>query len=539
MKKWLSMILTVVLVLCVFAGCGGDSGGKNSGGGSKGPTKVTFPLEKKVEYTFMVNDVEDMDFKKNIANNKFWNELEQKTNVHINFQFLGTNGSEGLARLISGGDYGDVLWGGPIINSAEASKYIASNKFADLTDYIIPDIMPNLCKIIEDRPDVRKMITAADGRIYILPKITDLEGWYLEGPIMVNKRWLDNLGLGIPKTLDEFTNMLRAFSEKDPNGNGLYDEIPFLASTASDYMNMEVLLGLWGVPTKDATNDSFVMVKDGKVKFVPTDPAYKEYLKYMATLYKEKLLWNDCFTANANTINSLITADTCMVGCFTVNSVPNTPYMDDYICIAPPKVEGYEPCWFMNCGINGAKNMFFATDKCKDLSVLLAWVDQLFTVDSAMRVDYGEPGEGRYTIDENGKYTFVELDSYATEQLNEKKPTLNVLIQNSIRAFTKDGFDKINLSKSWQAMQNNYQIYKDVVNKEIWPRPYISANDAFEADTYTTDIFYQVTTYRGECITGNKDVDKTWDNYVKKINSLHLKEYINILQRSYDAVWKD
>lgn len=48
----------------------------------------------------------------------------------------------------------------------------------------------------------------------------------------IYKPWLEKLNLSEPKTLDEFYNVLKAFKEKDPNGNGLADEIPFIGATS-------------------------------------------------------------------------------------------------------------------------------------------------------------------------------------------------------------------------------------------------------------------------------------------------------------------
>lgn len=39
----------------------------------------------------------------------------------------------------------------------------------------------------------------------------------------IRKDWLDNLGLEIPTTYDEYVEMLRAFTEDDPDGNGIND----------------------------------------------------------------------------------------------------------------------------------------------------------------------------------------------------------------------------------------------------------------------------------------------------------------------------
>lgn len=43
---------------------------------------------------------------------------------------------------------------------------------------------------------------------------------------MINKVWLDKLGLEVPTTLAELKEVLIAFRDGDPNGNGIQDEIP-------------------------------------------------------------------------------------------------------------------------------------------------------------------------------------------------------------------------------------------------------------------------------------------------------------------------
>lgn len=45
---------------------------------------------------------------------------------------------------------------------------------------------------------------------------------------MINKSWLEKLGLEVPKTWDDLTKVLTAFKNDDPNGNGEADEIPML-----------------------------------------------------------------------------------------------------------------------------------------------------------------------------------------------------------------------------------------------------------------------------------------------------------------------
>src|SRR5699024_7776392 len=43
----------------------------------------------------------------------------------------------------------------------------------------------------------------------------------------INEEWLDNLGMDMPETTEEFYEYLKAVKEQDPNGNGKADEVPF------------------------------------------------------------------------------------------------------------------------------------------------------------------------------------------------------------------------------------------------------------------------------------------------------------------------
>ncbi len=40
-------------------------------------------------------------------------------------------------------------------------------------------------------------------------------------------------------------------------------------------------------------------------------------------------------------------------------------------------------------------------------------------------------------------------------------------------------------------------------------------------------------------LTGNKDLDQDWDTYVRELENLNLKEYLNILQTAYDRQYNE
>ena len=106
----------------------------------------------------------------------------------------------------------------------------------------------------------------------------------------------------MPTTTDELYKVLKAFKEKDPNGNGKQDEIPIAAATnfavatqAPDIIHS--LRGCWGLGNRGTTGTGdFDLDKKGKIRYIPVDSRYKELLTYINKLYTEGLVDKELFT---------------------------------------------------------------------------------------------------------------------------------------------------------------------------------------------------------------------------------------------------
>ena len=535
MKRVISLILAVVLCFSLVA-CGGSSGGA----AQEANIDATFPLKESVTLKLMITGTEDSTFKTKLQENSLFKRLKEETNVNIEFQFLGGEPKQKLTLLINSGQYGDAVLGGPVLNYIAASRYIASGIFKDLTPYITETNTPNIYNILQKNPAAIGMISSADGKIYTLPYKTAEGDCGVESPLWMNKVWLDKLGLAVPKTIDEFTNVLRAFRDKDPNGNGMQDEIPYLVSTARSYYSLEAIYGSFGISCKNGELDGFLQVVDGKVRFCPVTDAWKEAVKYQAMLYDESLMWNECFTASSSTGLSKLTSETCLVGCFTSNTVPTSVNRNQYICIDPPKADGYEVRWYTNPSTVASKDRFYVTNKCQYTEVLLKWVDKLYCFDSAFEATYGSAEDGRWYTDENG--VRVINDKLTSEQLTKidtDKPTMEDLVEKFPTPLTLNDYATKIKDNSFSDITTTNSVYDKWKTKELWPRPYLTSEDAQTVYKLTTDIFYQVATYRANWITGKTSIDKEWDSYVKKLEDIGVKQMTDAMQRAYDAYLKN
>lgn len=109
------------------------------------------------------------------------------------------------------------------------------DRFAKVGDH--SDELRNVQKFFEAKPQVKTFATENDGSIYML---SWSRGTTCSGSgqhIMINKEWMDKLGLPMPTTWGEMTATLEAFKIQDPNGNGEADEIP-LAINPSIQMDL-------------------------------------------------------------------------------------------------------------------------------------------------------------------------------------------------------------------------------------------------------------------------------------------------------------
>ena len=155
-------------------------------------------------------------------------ELEEQTGIDISWETYPQSAwPEKKSLLIASNDLPDAFFGNGVLTSDEVVKYGSEGILIPLEDYITEENTPNLWKIFQEYPEYKSAITAPDGHIYSLMSFEDGYMVTTNNPIYINKAWLEAVGMDAPTTTEEFREVLKAFKEQDPNGNGQADEIPF------------------------------------------------------------------------------------------------------------------------------------------------------------------------------------------------------------------------------------------------------------------------------------------------------------------------
>jgi putative aldouronate transport system substrate-binding protein len=141
---------------------------------------------------------------------------------------------------------------------------------------LIDQHAPHPKAFLNENPLVAQAITAPDGNIYYIPSVPDgtvSRGWW------VRQDWLDKLGLKTPQNVDELYEVLKTFRDRDPNGNGKKDEVPYF--NAWEY-GVYRLVVLWGARSSGSNTRMDWIVEDGKVVHPFTEERFRFAIKNVA-----------------------------------------------------------------------------------------------------------------------------------------------------------------------------------------------------------------------------------------------------------------
>ena len=147
-------------------------------------------------------------------------ETEEATNVHIEWVEIPKSGwTEKINIMFSTDSLPDAIIG----DVDMARNY---EQLTVLDDYL-EAYAPNVTAFFETRDDYPNALLSPDGTVRTLPIGDESVHNIIDSQLWINQKWLDQLNLQTPETPEELKEVLIAFRDQDPNGNGIQDEIPF------------------------------------------------------------------------------------------------------------------------------------------------------------------------------------------------------------------------------------------------------------------------------------------------------------------------
>ncbi len=521
MKRLLSVIMIISLAtLMAFAGGAKEESpvvdiGFHPEGLPIVDNKVTFELAAKTRHN------------KNFANLEFFQELEEKTNVHIEWNMSSEDGWKEKKGLLFSGDLPDAFFGQAILTDVDVIKYASQGLLIPLDD-LIEQYCPNIKALLE-RGSYRKELTAPDGHIYALPNSTELSPM-THDKLFINKTWLDQLGLPMPTTIEEFTETLRAFKENDMNGNGRADEIPFSFLYNRKENGLFSLFGSFGQLDK---LDHFIVDEDGNVVYTAITEPYKEAIQYFHSLYEEGLIDKEGFTHDFNVYLAKVKSPDLIVGAWVGWSLASAAgaNAEHYVALPPLKGEDGRQIWNSYPSPINSKGSFAITSACEHPEVLMRWADIQYDPLVSIQVDQGLLGR-TLQMDDEGNLSFLPVPEGKTftEMIHDYSPGVN-----GISAVISDVSDKLELNANLQERADLDAAFApyNVPEEQVFPSMYLTVEETERISVLETDI----KAYVDQCYANwivNGGIENEWDNYLKTLNNMGLQEYIQIYSDAYE-----
>ena len=252
------------------------------------------------------------------------------TNICLKEATVGTNTTESREAhnlLIASGNIPDIFGGQAIKDFV--NEYGPEGAFLPL-NALIDEHAPNIKAFMEANPDRFAAVTAADGNLYYVPYFPD--GKFGRG-YFIRQDWLRKLGLEEPQTVEEVKAVLEAFRDRDPNGNGLKDEVPFFVRQWEEVIR---LVTLWDGRSSGSDTYHDFLVEDGKVTHPYVGEGYREGISNIAQWYAEGLIDAEFFTRGNQSRDYHLTEN---LGGMTHDWFASTAGYNDRLA---DKIEGFE-----------------------------------------------------------------------------------------------------------------------------------------------------------------------------------------------------
>lgn len=541
-KKWFSFILLVLLSLLIV-GCSNDK--KTEGAGEDYEHIVTkageFPIvEEEVTLNVLVKS---NSLVKDFETNEFTKWYEEKTGVKVNWEVIPEEGvQEKLNLILSSGDYPDVIMDMPV-STAQMRLYGDKGVFLSLND-LIDEYGIETKRMFEEMPVIEDGVTTPEGDIYALPQVNECFHCTMPQKMWIYQPWLDELGLDMPETIDDFYEVLKAFKTGDPNGNGKNDEIPF-ASQKNQWS--ERMAGFLMNPF--IYSDMYV--EDGEI-IVPWDkPEWKEGLEYLNRMYEDGLIYSGSFTQDPEQFKSIGENDGEPILGVALAAVPSyflsVDHTDenrrakDYVAVPPLKGPNGEPITLYQPNPITRPAEFIITNKAKHPDVAFRWADAMYDQDITTRSVIGRKGEewddaeeGELGLDGNPatwKMTRDD-DGVHNEYWDQTGPSYRTKEFRAGSA-TPEGHQEVML---WDATKAHEPYISETIT--YVPPLFFSEEQSTELVKIEKTLTDYVEEMEAKFITGDADLEKEWDTYIENLESIGLKEYVKIFQTAYDEKYK-
>lgn len=462
--------------------------------------------------------------------------MEKATGVDVDWSYLT---AEQVQLALTGKDLPDAIFlYASIMDKATMYEYGQGGYFVNFMDYL--DIMPNFSKVIEENPEVLKVVQNEDGSVYCLPTLTVTStGFnnllYYRTDMMKEIGWEK-----APATTDEFIQFV---SELQAHYGANDSEFIAVNAYAANRMGWSTkrIMSYFFPAFGELLLTELTVDAQGNVVLGAATEQYKHLLEFMNELWETGAFNTNIYSQEATASQALAAGDhVAIVTDHNGHTAEGYANMD---VLAPLTSEYYTTQhWYKAPSCSWGRINAIST-KCEDIETMVKWFDAWYAPASdplneegtlyGITPWLGEIGVDHALDDATGIYTelehegiemgkFLASESFQTALYSGYEGGLFPYSSEPVNGVGVKGRGTIN--NLWPYAETPYDLNTLVLTQD-------------ETDTYNdafTDINAYITERTAKFITGELDIEAEWDNYVKDLEKMGLQDIVDVYQAAYD-----
>lgn len=456
--------------------------------------------------------------------------IMEKTGIELEF-IHPTVGSEKeeFSIMVASGEYPDIIEHTWVGYAGGPGAAINDGVIINLND-VMANHAPNFTKLMSEHPDVDKMVRTSDGSYYCFPFLRGLEQpnyTQFSSGMVIRKDVLDELGLEMPETIDEWDTVLRAYKDYG-------FEVPF--TTRKEWMKP-----VW-CPGFDNWGEFYV--EDGVVKNGLIEDSRKEFLTKMNEWYKDGLIDRDWLVADKASNQTYFTTGKSAVvyapfgqglGQYTqiMNEADPEITQEDIRCTVPlTAVKGQSSKFSKMNQIYDKSGVSAAiSTQCENVEAAAWLLDWMYSEEGNLCCNFGIEGLTYEMKDGQPVYTDVIM-----------KNADGLSVANALAAYTRASTSGVCVQdpryiEQYYEQDNQKEALELSMKTDMGEYFYPPTSVADEDSEQYAEIMNNVTTLSDEMeaqfISGTVSLDE-WDNYIQQLKDFGIEDATAMMQKAYD-----
>lgn len=528
MKKSRKTTLTLLCAALIAASAAGCAQKQAENTANKYPAgEVTYPIKtegEKVTFWVGLNSAVSK-FVTTATDTQYAQEANKRTGINVEFVHPPAGQEETKFNLLlASGSMPDIIawdW----MNLSDDIDDLIDKGYITKLNGAMERYIPNMTKYIKTIDGLDKLLQTDGGNYYVFPFVRDLDEERVYCGPVVRKDWLDELGLEIPETMDEWHTMLTKFKQ----AKGVS---PFL-SIKSTFLANGMFLGAYGTTQG-------MYVDNGKIVYGPATENYKKAIETLAQWYSEGLIDQNYISIDAATMNSKMLNNevgatygynASGIGTWTANGKTSNPKFEVAAAKYPVLEKGQKSAFGQKINIVGEFYDCVISGSSKNKELAARFLDYNFTDEGHMLQHYGTEGKTYTMVDGAPKYTDFVMHNPDGRTISE------VLTDYTHTTYSIPGYASLDAYKQqliYPQQHDALEKWSDTdADKHLLPPLSMPSEEMSEYTKIMSDIKTYVSDTTNELIMGVRPISD-FDEFFETLKTLGVERAVELEQAAYD-----